>query len=585
MDRITPGMLIHLAIGKGLQVVKNTFPPERLREIIWDVGHRYPIPPEGDAIALLMVHPRMGHVTWQAREQSVGDFKSRHGGALSNASLIVRVYDVTDIIFDGFNAHMFFDLDVGTPAGNYYFKVDRLARNYQAEIGLRNPQGMFHPLSRSNTAFFDRDRPSGNYQTTGLFVGKSLQRIFPVENIFDAPVYERMNHELAGVVREKALSVAVVFLGIDHASGLSSPLGHFIGNLSRRIEKFVGDTRLFSPVLRESGRLSGGSLLAALDTLSAEVVTDVRDAHRQKPFDIIHCHDWYSSAVGLAAKRELNVPMVLTLHSTEHERLQGNEMNSLSLSICRREKEAVAGADLATVPHSSTRQQVITLYEAPPEKVVIVPDVLDEKSPEPPQSAADVRGWLGLNKEAPTALFAGEICHAAGADLLVDALPTVCRNHRSAQFLFAGDGPLKGELEARVLRAGIGHRCRFLGDVSKETFDAVLAASDFVVIPARTWQDEGLAQIAIAHGRPVLTTRQAGIRCIVHGENGLVTFDNPGSIVWGIQEMLHNPLQGSMLRFTARKRAGETPSVEIAAVQHYTYYEMLLKRIEGARDA
>jgi glycosyltransferase involved in cell wall biosynthesis len=565
--------------------MRKTFSPERLREIIWDVGQRYPIPPQGDAIALLMVHPRLGHVTWHVREQSVGDTRSRHEGAFSNASLIVRLYDVTDIIFDGFNAHMFFDLDVGKPAGNYYFRVDRLARNYLAEIGMRNTQGRFHPFSRSNTAFFDRDRPSGNYQTGGLFVGKSLQRIFPVENMFDAPVYERMNHELAGGVQEKALSIAVVFLGIDHASGLRSPLGHFIGNLSTRIGKFVDDARLFRPSLREPGRLSGGPLLAAVDELSAGVAADVGYAQRQKPIDIIHCHDWYSSAVGLAVKKEFGTPMVLTLHSTEHERLQGNEMNSLSLSICEREKGAVAGADLVIVPHSSTRQQVITLYEAPPEKVVIVPDVLDEESPAPPRNAADVKGWLGLNKEAPTALFAGEISHAAGADLLVDALPTVCRNHRSVQFIFAGDGPLKGELERRVLHAGIGRRCRFLGDVSKETFDAILGASDFVVIPARTWQDEGLAQAAIASGRPVLTTRQAGIHCIVHGENGLVTFDNPGSIVWGIQEMLHNPLQGSMLRFTARKRAGETRSVEIAAVQHYMYYEMLLKKIKESRNA
>ncbi|MCL5022608.1 MAG: DUF4912 domain-containing protein [Nitrospirae bacterium] len=564
--------------------MRKTFSPERLREIIWDVGHRYPILPEGDAIALLMVHPRMGHATWHVRERSPEDVRRQHGGAFSNASLVVRVYDVTDIIFDGFNAHMFFDLDVGKPAGNYYFTVDCLARNYLAEIGLRNPQGMFHPLSRSNAAFFDRDRPSGNYQTTGLFVGKSLHRIFPVENIFDAPVYERMNHELAGVVRGKALSVAVVFLGIDHISGFSGPLGHFIENLSTRIEKFVGATRLFSSPLREP-RISGGPLLAAVDALSAEVVTDVRAAHRQKPFHIVHCHDWYSSAVGLAIKREFSIPMVLTLHSTEHERLQGNEMNSLSLSICRREKEAVVGADLVIVPHLSTRQQVIALYEAPPEKVVTVPDALDEKSPDLPQTVAHVRGRIGLSEEAPTALFAGEISHAAGADLLADALPTVCRNHRSAQFIFAGNGPLKGELQTRILHAGIGDRCRFLGDVSKETFDAILGASDFVVIPARTWQDESLARAAIARGRPVLTTHQAGIKCIVHGENGLVTFDNPGSIVWGIQEMLHNPLQGSMLRFAARKRVGGTPSVEIVAVQHYMYYEMLLKRIEGVQDA
>ena len=182
-------------------------------------------------------------------------------------------------------------------------------------------------------------------------------------------------------------------------------------------------------------------------------------------------------------------------------------------------------------------------------------------------------------------LFAGEMSHAAGADLLIDALPTVCRNNGAAHFVFAGEGPLKGELEDRAWHAGIGHRCRFVGDVSREIFEALLIASDFVVIPARTWQDQGLAQMAIGYGRPVLTTHQSGLNCVVHGENGLVTFDNPGSIIWGIQELLSNPLHGSMLRLVAKRSASETPSIGQIAAQHYMYYEGILKNFQGAENA
>jgi glycosyltransferase involved in cell wall biosynthesis len=269
--------------------------------------------------------------------------------------------------------------------------------------------------------------------------------------------------------------------------------------------------------------------------------------------------------------------MVVSLHSTEHERTHGQRMSGLSSEICLWEREAVQGADLVIVPHSSTRQQAVSLYGAPPERVVIVPDVLAERPPDVPSGPSEVKRWFGLNPEAPLVLFSGEVSHASGADLLADALPTVCRNHANAQFVFAGDGPLRAELEARVGRAGIGQRCRFLGDVARETFEALLMASDFVVIPARTWQDEGLAQMAIACGRPVLTTHQAGINCVAHGKNGLVTFDNPGSIVWGLQELLFNPLKGSMLQMVARKKAGEAPSLQNIAAQHYMYYEMVLR--------
>jgi glycosyltransferase involved in cell wall biosynthesis len=551
---------------------------KRLRQIAWEVGHGYPIPLTSDYIALCTVHPHLGHLHWNILEESAEALRKHQGGGIRNAPLVVRVYDVTDVLFDGHNAHSFIDLHVNGLHGSYYFGIDRLARNYLAEIGFRSGDGSFYPLARSDSVLFDRDRPSGNYQVAGLFGGGYLGRVFPVENVFDAPVYERMNRELAGIEREEALRVAAVFIRMENGAG--SPLGLFIKNLSQRLKGFGGNVRLYDPGIK-----AGGTLTREIKALSKKVLTQLGAAHRKKPFHLVHCHDWYSSAVGLSARKTLALPMVLSLHSTEHERTHGDRMSALSMEIRRWEKAAVQGADLVIVPHSSTRQQVISLYEAPPEKVVIIPDVFTERPPDVPSGPSEVKRWFGLNQDAPLVLFSGEISHASGADLLADALPTVCRNHATAQFVFAGDGPLRGELEARIGHAGIGHRCRFLGDVTRETFEALLMASDFVVIPARTWQDEGLAQTAIACGRPVLTTHQAGINCVVHGQNGLVTFDNPGSIVWGIQELLFNPLKGSMLQLVARKKAGEAPSLQSIAAQHYMQYEMALKGLKGAGSA
>jgi glycosyltransferase involved in cell wall biosynthesis len=192
---------------------------------------------------------------------------------------------------------------------------------------------------------------------------------------------------------------------------------------------------------------------------------------------------------------------------------------------------------------------------------------------------------MGLDQEAPLVLFAGSMSSAAGADLFVEALATVARNHRSAQFVLVGDGPLRGELEARAWDAGVGHRCRFLGDLHGDAFEHLLAASDFVVIPARTWQDPGLAQQAMGCGRPVLATHQAGIAGIVHGQNGLVTFDNPGSIAWGIQELLYNPPRG-MQRLAAKQEASiRIPSLQVIAARHYLHYAIVSRDARGDKGA
>jgi glycosyltransferase involved in cell wall biosynthesis len=556
---------------------------EHLNRIVWELGHYYPVPLLADQISISMVRPHMGYACWHVSGESVAVLRQQAEDTFHNARMVLRFYDVSDIIFDGTNAHAFFDIEVGGNSGNYYFQINRTGRNYLAEIGFRSGDGLFHPFARSGTAFFDRGRPSGNYQIGGLFVGKGMERIFSVENIFDAPLYERMNRELMGIERS-ALSVAVVFPGVNGTTGLDESLGSFISSLSGRFEKFGGAVRLFSPSGKQAEGVSYSSLMRKMKERSETLTGEICRAHSQRPFHLIHCHGWRPSVACAAAAKRLRIPMIFSLHSTEYERQQGNEMSGLSNAICTLEKEAIQVAALVIVPHSSTRQQVINLYSALPEKVVIIPDVLQDSS-RVPGEASEVKGRFGLDPGAPIVLFSGEVSHASGADILVEALGTVCRSHRSAQFVFAGDGPLKGELESRVHRMGVGHRCRFLGDVAKETFEALLLASDFVVIPARTWQDEGLAQLAISVGRPVLTTRQAGINCVVHGQNGLVTFDNPGSIVWGVQELLYNPLQGNMMKIAARKKANEAPTIENIAVQHYMYYGMIAKSGRGGGSA
>jgi glycogen(starch) synthase len=387
-----------------------------------------------------------------------------------------------------------------------------------------------------------------------------------------------MNRELAGKKRKGSLSVAEVFLDINHNEGSDNPLDAFVRNISGRFGKFGVDVRVFSTRIKTVKSKSFKSLTEGIHTTSQTIYRQLSTAHKKTLFHVIHCHDWYSSEVGLMASTKLSLPMVLTLHSTEDERSSGSTSSSISSKICAIEKKAVQGASLVIVPHSSTRQKVINQYEADPEKVVIIPHMYQEKPPEAHHDSSDVRRWFGLNQHAPIVLFAGEISHAAGADIMVDALPTVSRNHGRARFVFAGDGPLKGELEARAHHMGIGQKCRFLGDISSKNFQALLIASDFLVIPARTWQDEGLARMAITNGKPVLTTQQAGISCVRHGENGLVTFDNPGSIVWGIQELLSRSLHASMLKIVSRKKASESLSFETVTAQHYMYYEVVRKQ-------
>ena len=60
---------------------------------------------------------------------------------------VLRVHDVTDAVLE--NPHPFFDIEIGQ-ANNWYVDVGQPDRQWQAQIGIRTPEGKFFALVTSN---------------------------------------------------------------------------------------------------------------------------------------------------------------------------------------------------------------------------------------------------------------------------------------------------------------------------------------------------------------------------------------------------------------------------------------------------
>src|SRR5215212_11931970 len=72
---------------------------------------------------------------------------------------VIRVHDVTDIIFDGHNSHGYVELENIDATDHWYFQLPLPGRNYFAEIGV-NTGTQFSVIARSNTLFGPRAGPS-----------------------------------------------------------------------------------------------------------------------------------------------------------------------------------------------------------------------------------------------------------------------------------------------------------------------------------------------------------------------------------------------------------------------------------------
>ncbi|MGJ8454223.1 DUF4912 domain-containing protein [Pseudothermotoga sp. U03pept] len=118
-----------------------------------------------DRLMLLAVNPHLVHLSW--------DLSNETRRKLSETgNVVVRLYDVTYIVFNGTNAHRIFEagVDLGN-CRNYYFHVPCANADYIAEIGYKTDE-TFIPVLRSNLCRTPSDSPATTSRQRWIIKGK-----------------------------------------------------------------------------------------------------------------------------------------------------------------------------------------------------------------------------------------------------------------------------------------------------------------------------------------------------------------------------------------------------------------------------
>ncbi|AKI97625.1 DUF4912 domain-containing protein [Kosmotoga pacifica] len=103
-----------------------------------------------DKLVLLPVNPQWVYVYW--------DFSNETRAKLNRKEAVLRLHDVTNIFFNGNNAHRTKEIKITIENGNWYFKVDFSDADYLAEIGYYE-SSKFVTLFRSNFVRTPCDHP------------------------------------------------------------------------------------------------------------------------------------------------------------------------------------------------------------------------------------------------------------------------------------------------------------------------------------------------------------------------------------------------------------------------------------------
>ncbi len=214
------------------------------------------------------------------------------------------------------------------------------------------------------------------------------------------------------------------------------------------------------------------------------------------PVDVVHVHDWFGTVGAAALARRLGRPLVMTVHSTEYDRSLGHPWDH----ILAREQGGIDAATLVIAVSRHLRQQLIDRYRADPSQVRVIYNA--------------VRPSARLERIDPTkriVLYVGRLAVMKGVDTFLRAAARAASAVPDVLFVVAGEGPEYPRLVQLAASLGIGERVMFLGKVSDEEREILLAGSSVFVLPSVV-EPFGIAALeAMAAGVPTIVSRTSGV--------------------------------------------------------------------------
>lgn len=257
---------------------------------------------------------------------------------------------------------------------------------------------------------------------------------------------------------------------------------------------------------------------------------------RAQEIAVAHTVDLYANIFGLPAAAMARVPARIA------NRREINPDKSLAQIALQRAAYACAHR---VVANSSAVADRLRREGVPASRIRTVANGID----------AAAYGSRRIRLGPPRILTVANLRAEKGHDVLIDAAPEVLRSFPDAQFVVAGDGPLRESLIARARAGGVEQAFSFLGHC--ENVMGLLADVDLFVLPSRSEAFPNAVMEAMAAGLPVVASGVGGIRELINRpETGvLVPPDDRTALAGAIVRILSDRPLAASLGAAARDHA------------------------------
>lgn len=253
-------------------------------------------------------------------------------------------------------------------------------------------------------------------------------------------------------------------------------------------------------------------------------------------YDVIHSHYWLSGIAAEALSKAWGgTPIVQMFHTLGHMKNQIAREASERASQNRLDGEThiVQIADRIVAPTPAEVEQLVRLYGARREKIVIAPPGVDLTHFHPiPQPQA--KQMIGIPPQRKNILFAGRIEPLKGIDTLLEAIALLKQRHiadlSETCVTIIGGNPWAETLDEEMerlqrmsLELGLDDLVAFAGARDQNILPYYYAAAEMVVMPSHYESFGMVALEAMAMGTPVIASEVGGLAYVVcDGYNGFL---------------------------------------------------------------
>lgn len=323
--------------------------------------------------------------------------------------------------------------------------------------------------------------------------------------------------------------------------------------------------------------------VVSYNTMSASQLVNILVKKEKKSFDIIDAHDWLGIIGGMVTKKELNIPLVFHVHSTEFGRSVGGGSDTIK-SI---EHDGGQTADCVITVSYAMKDELEKLG-FPKDKIKVCWSGVNPSKYDPNRISRkekmQIKKKYGIKDNEQMLFFVGRLVNVKGIDNLLKAMPKVLEDFPNTKLVILGIGDMELYLKSMVEDFGIQDKVIFRTEFISEPERIMhYAAADCVVLPSIyepfgivCTESMSMAKPTVVGARGTTGFREQIIpdgekRCGVH----MNPFD-PNDIAWGVKQVLQLDDKGYEMGINARERVMETFNWESATKRTLKIYEEFL---------